>query len=86
VSRTPFASLYAATYDALYRDKDYDGEVALVERLFREHGVGEVSSVLDLGCGTGSHAIRLAARGYEVVGVERSEAMLEVARRKAPQF
>jgi SAM-dependent methyltransferase len=83
VSGTPFASLYAATYDALYRDKDYDGEVALVRRLFREHGEGEIRSVLDLGCGTGSHAIRLAGLGYEVVGVERSAAMLEVARSKS---
>jgi SAM-dependent methyltransferase len=82
VSESPFASLYAATYDALYRDKDYDGEVALVERLFREHGEGAIRSVLDLGSGTGSHAIRLADLGYEVVGIERSAAMLEVARRK----
>ena len=83
MSETPFASLYAATYDALYRHKDYDGEVALVQRLFSEHREDETRSVLDLGCGTGAHAIRLAGLGYEVVGVERSAAMLEVARRKA---
>jgi SAM-dependent methyltransferase len=86
VSETPFASLYAATYDALYRDKDYDGEVRLVRRLFSDHAEDAIRSVLDLGCGTGSHAIRLADLGYEVVGVERSPAMLEVARRKSPDL
>jgi SAM-dependent methyltransferase len=74
---------YAEAYDALYRDKDYESECDLVERLAREHGRGPVQRVLDLGCGTGGHALVLAARGYEVVGVDRSEEMLALARRKA---
>jgi len=40
--------------------------------------------VLDAGCGTGRVAIELARRGIEVVGVDRSEAMLEVAQTEAP--
>jgi SAM-dependent methyltransferase len=78
----PFSSLYAATYDELYREKDYDRECELLRRLFREHAESEVHSVLDLGCGTGSHAVRLADLGYDVVGVERSSEMLDVARAK----
>ena len=77
-----FSSLYAATYDALYRDKDYDRECELLQRLFLEHGAGEIRSVLDLGCGTANHTVRLAALGYNVVGVERSIEMLDVAREK----
>ncbi len=77
-----FSSLYAATYDALYRDKDYQHECKLVRQLFRAHGEGEIRSILDLGCGTGNHAARLAELGYEVVGVERSAAMVEIARAK----
>ena len=42
-----------------------------------------VRTVLDLGCGTGAHAIRLAQRGYEVTGVDLSESMLAVARERA---
>ena len=39
--------------------------------------------VLDLACGTGNMAIRLAKRGYKVTGVDSSKDMLDVARDKA---
>jgi SAM-dependent methyltransferase len=39
--------------------------------------------VLDIGCGTGAHALILAERGYSVTGVDLSASMLRVARRKA---
>ncbi len=35
--------------------------------------------MLDLGCGTGQHAVELAARGYSVVGYDRSLTMLALA-------
>lgn len=78
-----FGAGYAAVYDALYRDKDYEAECDLVERLAREHASRPVRRVLDLGCGTGGHAILLADRGYDVVGVDLSDEMLAHARRKA---
>jgi SAM-dependent methyltransferase len=40
---------------------------------------------LDVGCGTGALAARLAADGYDMVGVDPSGGMLEVLRRRAPQ-
>ncbi len=42
-----------------------------------------VHSVIDLGCGTGNLACRLAALGKEVVGIDPAAASLDVARRKA---
>jgi len=81
--REPFGSEYAGAYDRLYRDKDYGEECELIERLLRTYGDGSVRSLLDLGCGTGNHAIPLAERGYAVVGVDRSDAMLQSARKKA---
>ena len=44
---------------------------------------GPNASLLDLGCGTGEHAIHFARAGIEVVGVDRSKAQLEQARQKA---
>jgi len=79
-----FGSDYSGAYDLLYHDKDYTAECDLIEHLFQTCGDGSIRSVLDLGCGTGNHAIRLAQRGYEVVGVDRSESMLARARSKAP--
>jgi SAM-dependent methyltransferase len=77
----PFGTGYAAAYDALYAEKDYRGECDLLERVFTTYASKPVTSILDLGSGTGVHAHELATRGYEVVGVDRSESMLEVARR-----
>jgi len=78
-----FGSIYADAYDALYRDKDYRAECDLVKGVVQEYGDGSIHRILDLGCGTGNHAILLAQQGYEVVGVERSLSMLAHARSKA---
>jgi SAM-dependent methyltransferase len=75
-----FGSDYAAAYDDLYRDKDYVAECDLIERIFQRYGASQVASILDLGCGTGGHAVPLALRGYAVVGVDRSDEMLRSAR------
>jgi len=69
---TVFGSEYAGAYDAIYGDKDYAAECDLVERIFKTYGYGVVQSVMDLGCGTGGHALPLAERGYEVSGIDRS--------------
>jgi SAM-dependent methyltransferase len=66
----------ADIYDALEPDRsDLDAYLAMVEE-FR------VSSVLDVGCGTGTLACLLAQGGKLVVGVDPASASLDVARRK----
>jgi len=69
---------YARYYDLLYRDKDYRGETEFVERLIRMHAP-DARRVLELGCGTGIHGAILAEKGYDVVGIDRSEDMLNAA-------
>ncbi len=68
---------------ALVYDHDANPLPALEEPFVRA-AVGEVSgrAVLDLGCGTGRHALWLAAAGARVTAVDFSEGMLEEARRK----
>jgi SAM-dependent methyltransferase len=78
-----FRREYADQYDLLYTDKDYEAESDLLEEVFRRYGQGPVKTILDLGCGTGNHAIPLARRGYQVTGVDRSAEMLAHAREKA---
>jgi SAM-dependent methyltransferase len=66
----------AAAYDIFDADRsDLDAYAAMVT----EFAAG---SVLDLGCGTGTLAIMLAARGFDVTGVDPAGAMLDVARAK----
>jgi SAM-dependent methyltransferase len=77
-----FGHDYADAYDVVYSEKDYDAECDLIERIFQRHGSSAISHVLDLGCGTGSHALLVFRRGYEVVGVERSADMLARAQHK----
>jgi SAM-dependent methyltransferase len=74
---------YATFYDALYTKKNYESECDFIETVFHRFGTIPVKTVLDLGCGTGGHAIPLSQRGYGVVGVDRSRNMLNLAKRKA---
>lgn len=76
---------YAEYYDLITRDKDYEGECDCLEMLFKDHSYIPIKSLIDLGCGTGGHAIVLAKRGYKVVGIDASEEMIKRARRKAEQ-
>jgi SAM-dependent methyltransferase len=71
---------YGHYYDLLYRDKDYQAEADYVHRLLARLGCTSGSLLLELGCGTGRHGRLLAGAGYDVSGVERSEAMIARAR------
>lgn len=66
----------AVLYDLVDDDRsDLDVYVAIVEEL-------NVSTLLDVGCGTGTLACMLAQRGIGVVGLDPAAASLDVARRK----
>jgi SAM-dependent methyltransferase len=71
---------YASYYDSLYASKDYGAECQFLETMFTRYASRPVRSILDLGCGTGGHSILLAERGFDVLGVDRSAEMLEVAK------
>jgi SAM-dependent methyltransferase len=66
----------AAIYDALDPDRsDLDVYAGIADELGARR-------VLDVGCGTGTFALMLADRGFEVTGVDPAKAMLDVARAK----
>ena len=79
-----FNSLYANNYDSFYENKNYQSECDLIEKSFQQLGMKkEGTQVLDLGCGTGNHAIILSKRGFQVTGVDQSASMVEIASKKA---
>lgn len=81
-----FGATYAAHYDRIYRSKLYGAECDALEAIFGAEAPFAVRDVLDLGCGTGGHALELAGRGYRVTGVDASAPMLTQARRKAERL
>jgi ubiquinone/menaquinone biosynthesis C-methylase UbiE len=74
------ASLFVEAYDAFYSSADpqLGRMVRFYERLARKLG----GPVLEVACGTGRIALPLAQAGLNVVGIDSSEAMLAIARRK----
>src|SRR5215471_14490353 len=71
----------AAEYDAKHAFV-YEKAKGLVELLAPKAG----ERILDLGCGTGVLTAEIAARGAEVLGVDRSEEMIAQARKKFPSL
>jgi len=60
------------------------GRVGRIKHRIASAWVESGHAVLEIGCGTGSLAGLMAARGADVVGIDTSEAMLAVARKSAP--
>jgi 2-polyprenyl-3-methyl-5-hydroxy-6-metoxy-1,4-benzoquinol methylase len=80
----------ATVYDDMQRDIDTmawaDHIQSLEKKYSRRAGPGDGRDgrllLLDLGCGTGSFCLEMAARGYDPIGIDGSAAMLDQARRK----
>lgn len=78
---------WASTYDDSLREEDgfpFEGYQQCLNLLLELAGREPGKSVLDLGTGTGAIAGMFDAVGHEVTGVDFSEKMLEVARRRVP--
>lgn len=69
---------FAAVYDMFMDNIPYETWCEYLSGILKEYGV-EDGLVLDLGCGTGKLARLLAKRGYDMIGVDLSEDMLEIA-------
>jgi 2-polyprenyl-3-methyl-5-hydroxy-6-metoxy-1,4-benzoquinol methylase len=77
---------YAKYYDILYQEKNYEEECDFIEQAFRGFSKLKVRSILELGCGTGGHAIPLARRKYKITGVDASKVMLNTAKEKSSKL
>ncbi len=74
---------HAELYDIIYGDKPYAEEAAFVHGCLQQYGVGTTHRLLELACGTGSHAFALEKFGYNIVATDYSADMLSCARVKA---
>lgn len=78
-----YEALFANSAEAYDKEPYTQGTAGEVDFVERELGADRAKRILDIGCGTGRHAIELARRGYRVTGIDLSEAQLRRARAKA---
>ena len=71
---------YAQKYDNEIFTQGTIGECDFIEN---EINFNKSLKILDVGCGTGRHAIELTKRGYTITGIDLSESQLALAREKA---
>ncbi len=71
---------YANKYDSECFTQGTIGECDFLEEEFNKD---KSLKILDIGCGTGRHAIELTKRGYNITGIDLSENQLSKAKQKA---
>ncbi|WP_312425628.1 class I SAM-dependent DNA methyltransferase [Lacrimispora sp.] len=72
---------FAEVYDRFMDNIPYKDWCEYVTGLLNEYGIRD-GLILDLGCGTGSLTELLADRGYDMIGVDNSDDMLQIAMEK----
>lgn len=72
---------FAKVYDLFMDNIPYGEWTEYVKELFAEEGITD-GILLDLGCGTGSVTELLAKAGFDMIGIDNSEEMLEIAMEK----
>lgn len=77
-----YDGILAKFYDADHHWRDYKKQASLIASLYTEKKQRKKIEILDLCCGSGSHALALADRGFKVTGVDLSSALLSQARKK----
>ncbi len=76
-----FNSNYSQYYDLFYKDKDYQSESNYVLELINRF-TSNANNLIELGSGTGNHAYFLCKSGLSVTGLERSEEMVKISKKK----
>lgn len=72
---------FAAVYDLFMKDIPYGKWYESVKEILSSHGI-EDGLVLELGCGTGTFTELLSRGGYDMIGIDSSADMLEIAMEK----
>ena len=73
---------FAMVYDIFMADIPYQSWAGYIDDAFRARGVPGGGLVLDLACGTGTMAVLMAQKGYDMIAVDNSPAMLSEASAK----
>ena len=75
---------FAKVYDLFMDNVPYEEWCEYLAALFQENGIRD-GLVLDLGCGTGKLTRLMEQKGYDMIGVDNSFEMLDIARETASE-
>ncbi|KZB60483.1 hypothetical protein AUP42_07975 [Thalassospira lucentensis] len=78
-----FSREYVAVYDLLYGAKDYNAEATFVLNRLNTVNKAPLTSLLEIGSGTGRHAHLVASQGLTVLGVDLSDKMVALANQRS---
>lgn len=72
-------TLYSKYYDSLYKNKNYLKEVNHYLKISKKYKSKKIKNIVDIGCGTGVHSFLLAKKSYNLLGIDKSQNMLNIA-------
>ena len=75
----------SSVYDELSENVDYDVRSDYISDIFCDNSICS-GTVLDLACGTASMSARLMKKGYNIIGIDLSEQVLEIASQRLSQI
>ncbi|TFE30654.1 class I SAM-dependent methyltransferase [Cohnella luojiensis] len=81
-----FTESFGEDYKIVYRHRNWENAKREIGAMMEWVNIPANSSVLDVGCGMGRHALALKALGYEVTGLDLSEVLLTEARSADPEY
>ncbi len=76
---------FARVYETLMDNIPYEAWALYLQELLAQYGVNKGSLIAELGCGTGTMTRLLAKAGYDMIGIDLSEEMLDIARYEHPE-
>ncbi len=79
-NKNTFQNGYSELYDLIYEKKDYKEECERLKKFFIHNK--KIKNILDLGCGTCNHSIIISKWGYDILAIDQSSQMLEIAKEK----
>ena len=71
---------YAKYYDLIYKKKNYLKESKYIHNLLTLNK--SKKNILEIGCGTGGHAVCLSKYNYKIFGIDISDNMIKIAKNK----
>jgi SAM-dependent methyltransferase len=82
INKAAYNPKFAEYYDLMTKHKDYLKECDFIEAVLSKFLKNHPNKILDVGCGTGSHALELAKRGYNIFAFDVAKPMIDIAIKK----